>query len=297
MKKLLYSLSGKCHILCFVLFMSIISLFSLTSADIPTPPPRSADSVLVSAMNTAAEAISEEMTQYTFTTATTVTTTTTTTVSVSPYAVCAPTTYTGSSPNSQFYQDRLAVAGDSLALGLDVYGFVPDIHNIAGESVSMWNLDYFTFDVGGGEMGLIDAVEYIHPQLLYISIGMNDVNMNYPAPYVTRYREVIDELIRRMPDINIVVASITPVCSYCEVVRNDIIREYNAELKKMVDDMNSPQVVFFDVYSVVCDENLDLREDYTSGDGLHLYIPCYSDILSALFDFLDTTDFKARMGG
>ena len=80
MKSLLYSLRSKSHIFCLILFMSIISLFSLTSADIPAPPPRSADSVLVSAMNTAAEAISEEMTQYTFTTATTVTTTTTTTV-------------------------------------------------------------------------------------------------------------------------------------------------------------------------------------------------------------------------
>lgn len=297
MKKLFYSLRSNGHILCFILFMSIISLFSLTSAGTPVPPPRCADTVLVSAMNSASETISEEMSQYTFTTTTVTTTTTTTTVSVSPYAVCAPTTYTGSSPNSHFYQDRLAVAGDSLALGLDVYGFVPDIHNIAGESVSMWNLDYFTFDVGGGEMGLIDAVEYIHPQLLYISIGMNDVNMNYPEPYVTRYREVIDELIRRMPDINIVAASITPVCSYCEVVRNDIIREYNAALEKMVKDMDSPQVVYFDAYSVVCDEALDLREDYTSGDGIHLYIPCYNDILSALFDFLDTTDFKARMGG
>ncbi|WP_297956436.1 SGNH/GDSL hydrolase family protein [uncultured Ruminococcus sp.] len=297
MKDKLFGLIRKSHLLLWAVFVSGLTIFSLTSSPKKNIP-RRADTVLMYAVSSASDAISDEMCRYIFTTTTTtVTTTTTTTVSLSPYAVCAPTTYTGDSPNSSFYQDRLTIAGDSLALGLNVYGFIPDIHNIAGESVSIWNLDYFTFDVGGGEMGMIDAVSYVHPQLLYISIGMNDVNMNYPDSYVERYRQVLDEIIRRMPEINIVVAAITPVCSFCDVVRNDIIRDYNAALKKMVEDMDSEQVVFFDVYSVVCDEHLDLREEFSSGDGMHLYIPCYKEILNALFDFLDTTDFRERLGG
>ena len=230
-------------------------------------------------------------------TTTSATTTITTVTTTSQYEICEPTKLAGQSPNSKFYQERLAIAGDSITLGLNYYGFIPDMHSIAGDSVSIWNLDYFTFDLGGGEMGMIDAIDYVHPRLLYMSIGMNDVNLNYPDTYVERYREIINELIKRMPDINIVVAAITPVSSDCNVVRNDIIREYNAALKKMIKDMKLPQVVFFDTYSVLCDNEQNLKDGYSSGDGMHLYIPCYNDILTALFDFLDTTDFKQRLGG
>lgn len=253
---------------------------------------------VIAAVNAASQAVSGELSVCTTTATTTASATTvTTTVTTSPYEVIQPTVTVGQSPNSSFYQERLAVAGDSLALGMNYYGFIPDMHSITGQSVSLWNLDYFTFDMGGGEMGMVDAIDYVHPRLLYMAVGMNDVNLNYPDTYVERYRQVIDEIMRRMPDINIVVAAITPVCSYCNVVRNDIIRDYNAALAAMVEDMDSQQVVFFDVYSLLCDEALDLREDYTSGDGMHLYIPCYTDILTALFDFLDTTDFKRQLGG
>ena len=250
------------------------------------------------ALSSAAVTVTTGTTTVTTTTATTTTTTTaTTTTTVQRFEVCAPKICVGTSANSSFYQERLAVAGDSLALGFNVYGFIPDIHCISGEAVSLWNLDNFTFNMGTGELSMVDAIDYVHPRLLYISVGMNDVNMNYPEPYVKKYREIIDELLKRIPDLNIVVAAITPVCSYCTVVRNDIIREYNEALKKMVSEINSPQVVYFDVYSLVCDENKELREDYTSGDGIHLYIPCYTDILTDLFDFLDTTDFKKQLEG
>lgn len=307
MKNKLISLL-KSPVLGMILFLSAMLSFSLTSSFGTPDEDRSAGSFAVAAVSAAADAMTEELTVCTTsgtttvsTSSSTLTTTSTTTTAVtttaSPFEVLQPDRYAGTSPNSAFYQDRLTVAGDSIALGLCYYGFVPNMHNVAADSVSMWNLDYFTFDYGNGELGMVDAIDYIHPKLLYMSLGMNDVNLNYPDPYVERYHEVINEILERIPDINIVVAGITPVCSYCDVVRNDIIREYNAALETMVRDMNSSQVVYFDTYSVVCDEDLELREDYTSGDGMHIYIPCYNDILTALFDFLDTTDFKKQLGG
>lgn len=253
---------------------------------------------IASAVDAASDIICNELTSCRITTVSTTTTTTvTTTTTTSLYEVCTPTVYAGTSPNSSFYQERMAVAGDSLGFGFNYYGFIPDMHNIATESVSMWNLDYFTFNYGYGDIGMVDAVDYIRPRLLYMTVGMNDVNMNSPETYVQRYREVIEQIRQRVPDINIVVAAITPVCSYCNFIRNDIVRDYNAALKQMVEDISSPKVVFFDTYSVVCDENLDLRDDYTSGDGIHIYIPCYNDILTALFDYLDSIDFRKEMGG
>ena len=290
----------KIPVIGMLIFTACVLCFSLTSSLRLSADDSDGGMLLVSAIDAASEIIAHEKTEYTIittTTTTTSTTTTTTTTTASPYEICIPTKYTGNSPNSAFYQERLAVAGDSLALGFCYYGFIPDMHNIAGDSVSMWNLDYFTFNYGNGELGMVDAIDFIHPRLLYMSLGMNDVNLNYPDSFTERYRAVLEEIIKRDPEINIVVAAITPVCSYCNVVRNDIIRDYNAALKKMVEDMDSPQICFFDAYSLVCNEALELRSDYTSGDGMHLYIPCYNDLLTALFDFLDTTDFKQRLGG
>ncbi len=284
-----------------LIFLSAILCFSLTASFGQNGEKGTSDGFAVAAVSAAADLINDELTTCPVTTVTTTTTTVTTTVTstttTSPYEVLQPDRYAGTSANSEFYQDRLAVAGDSLALGFSYYGFVPKMHSIAGDSVSMWNLDYFTFDHGNGELGMVDSIAEVSPRLLYISVGMNDVNLNYPETYVKRYREVIEEIIERVPGINIVVAGITPVCSYCKVVKNSIIREYNSALENMVKDMDMPQVVYFDTYSVVCDKEQNLREDYTSGDGMHIYIPCYNDILTALFDFLDTTDFRKRLGG
>lgn len=222
--------------------------------------------------------------------------TTTTTEPVRPrFEVASPRIYAGISPNSQFYQERLAIAGDSIAYGFKYYGYIPDIHNIATESVSMWNFDHFTFNYGAGDMGLIDAVDYIRPKLLYMSLGMNDVNMNYPDSFTTKYADVIYQILEKVPDISIVVAGITPVTAECDYISNEIIREYNYALETMVMEIDSPRVCYFDAYSVVCDEYLDLRYECTSGDGIHLEPYCYSDILTALFDFLDTTSIPEQM--
>ena len=82
---------------------------------------------------------------------------------------------TGSSPNAELYQSRLAVLGDSIAYGYCAYGYIPDEHNIAAESAGLWNLYSFSFDKGGGEMDPVSTAGYLSPQLLLVSIGMNDV--------------------------------------------------------------------------------------------------------------------------
>ncbi len=220
---------------------------------------------------------------------------TTTVFTTTAENVPVPSRYVGTSPNSAFYQENLVTAGDSITLGLRYYGFIPREHSIAGDSVSMWNLSHFSFSVGDEELELIDAVERIRPKMLYMWIGMNDVNLNMPQKFVKKYSQVIDEIRERIPNITIIVATITPVSSGCKVVKNTIIRDYNAALMEMVKRIDSPDVLFFDAYSVICDDELNLTSGYSSGDGMHLYIPCYTDIMTALFDYLDTTDVKFKI--
>lgn len=198
----------------------------------------------------------------------------------------------GTSPNSDFYQQRIAIAGDSIAYGFNAYGFVPYERNMAQESVSMWNLDYFTFC---GGYGLVDAVSYVSPKLLYMSLGMNDVNMNDSYAFSSKYKSVIEQIMSRCPDTNIVVAGITPIGYESSFTSNERIREYNSALENAVNSIGSSRVYYFDAYSVVSDEYGMLRYDCSGGDGIHLQTHCYSDFLNTLFNFLDDTNVKEQI--
>ena len=203
-----------------------------------------------------------------------------------------PEKYAGESANSAYYQERLFVAGDSIAYGYYVYGYIPYEHNLAQESVSMWNLDYFTFN----GMGLVDAVDSAHPSLLLMSLGMNDVNMNYPDAYTSKYIDVICQILDRCPDISIVVAGITPVADGIAYTTNDIINSYNSALEQAVIDFNDPRVFYFDANSVIADGATHaLSASYSGGDGIHIASASYSAMLSAMFNYLDTTKVKERM--
>lgn len=208
----------------------------------------------------------------------------------SPRQPLSPYLYAGESPNSAFYQERLAIAGDSIASGFHIYGYIPTEHNIATESVGVWNYENFTFNFGYGEMGMVDAATYMQPKLLYISMGMNDMPNNSPDWFADEYYNLIAQILERVPDINIVAAGVTPVADYVSYTTNENIRNHNAALENMINEIGSPQVYYFDAYSVLADSNtLALSSEYSAGDGIHISSDSYNVILTALFNFLDTT--------
>lgn len=198
----------------------------------------------------------------------------------------------GISPNADFYQQRIAIAGDSIAYGFNAYGFVPYERNLAQESVSMWNLEYFTFC---GGYGLVDAAAYVSPEILYISLGMNDVNMNDSASFASKYKDVVTQILSRCPDTTIIVAGITPIGYESTFTSNERIREYNSALENMVVGLNDQRVCYFDAYSVVSDEYGMLRYDCSGGDGIHLQTHCYGDFLNTLYNLLDDTNVKEHI--
>lgn len=208
----------------------------------------------------------------------------------SPGQPLSPYLYAGESPNSEFYQERLVIAGDSIASGFNIYGYIPTEHNIATESVGVWNYENFTFNFGYGEMGMVDAAAYMQPKLLYTSMGMNDMPNNSPDWFADEYYNLIAQILERIPDINIVAAGVTPVADYVSYTTNENIRNHNAALENMINEIGSPQVYYFDAYSVLAGSNtLALRSEYSAGDGIHISSDSYNVILTALFNFLDTT--------
>lgn len=317
-KKFLVYLSPIIIFLCVVLGVHLY--FSGSGKKIPKTP---IEELLTAAeiTETSTETTTTSTTTAALTTTTTSTTTTTATAATTATAVpettvptasadtaedaaeapcdaAAPATepaapsYTavGTSPNSRFYQDRLVVAGDSIASGYYYYGYIPEGHNLAQSSLSIWNFEYFTFNVGGTLMNISDGINVLQPKLVLFSVGMNDINCTSAETFTEKYRSKIDLALRQDPDVNIVVSGITPIASYVTYTTNDTIRQYNAALKAMVDSIGSSRVYYFDPFPVLADPATNaLKDNGSSGDGMHLASSCYGEVLAALFNYLDTT--------
>ncbi len=202
----------------------------------------------------------------------------------------------GDSPNSSFYQDRLTVIGDSIASGFNAYGYIPYEHNIAQSSLSLWNMESFTFDVGGYYMGLLDAVDAVNSPLYYVSIGMNDIYAYTSYDYASAMVNLVQRILERVPTATIVVGAITPVSEYNYYTDNASIREFNYALQTSIESIGSNQILFFDAYSVLADPyTLALNYDSSGGDGLHLSGSSYEYVLKCLFNFLDSTNAKSQI--
>ncbi len=205
-------------------------------------------------------------------------------------------TTAGDSPNSQYYQDRIVIIGDSIAYGFNAYGYIPYEHNIAKESLAVWNMGSYTFDLGGGPMGVYDAAGYINSPLYFISVGMNDIYSYSPDDYAWAMRGIAEEILARVPDATIVIGAITPVSQGNYYTNNETIQAFNYSLEYIINDMNSPQVMFFNTYAVLADPSTQaLGAAHSGGDGLHLNGSSYGYVLSCLFSFLDNAGAIDRM--
>lgn len=202
----------------------------------------------------------------------------------------------GESPNSSYYQDRLTIIGDSIAYGFNAYGYIPYEHNIAKESLAVWNMDSYFFDIDGYYAGVIDTADYVNAPLYFISIGMNDIYGCSPDEYGKSMLNIAQQVLERVPTATIIVGDITPVADWNGYTTNDTIRSFNYSLQNSIENTENPQILFFDTYSVLADPyTLALSDDHSGGDGMHLSGYSYSYILNCLFNFLDSADVMKQI--
>lgn len=208
----------------------------------------------------------------------------------------SPKPAASSSSNVKFYQDKMVVAGDSIAFGFCSYGFIPYEHNLAQGSLAMRNYkEYGWFNVNGSQMRIMNAIYTVKPKLLYVSMGMNDVNITNAQTYANNYVNFIKEVRSRLPGCIIVAANITPIASTSGFTDINRIINCNNAMIKAVTALGDPNTILFDAYSVVSGGGKYMSSGYSAGDGIHLSRVVYPKLLNALAIRLDQYDVRSRL--
>lgn len=195
------------------------------------------------------------------------------------------------------YPEKISIVGDSIARGFYAYEVLDNPYNFAAGNMATWSINDFTFDYGDKTaMVYSDALSESQPPYIYISMGMNDVNMVTADQFTEAYTEIITNVQKACPDSNIIVAGITPIGATSNFSSNDTIQRYNDELKAVAEGFGSDRIKFYDTMSIVMDPATGaLRTDCDGGDGIHLSAMAYMTLLENVYPVMDQMPLPAAL--
>ncbi len=184
---------------------------------------------------------------------------------------------------SEYYKDKVisfGVQNANLSQGQIV--FIGDsITDLCPLDNYYADLDLACYNRGiGGDitLGVIDRLKVsvfdLNPSKIVLMIGTNDVNFGYSyEDIIQNYRNLLDEISKNQPMVDMYVMSIIPQNKDLEISNNfnvtknnETIRNLNVDIRKMCEEYG---YTFVDIFHSLIDENGYLKKDY-SDDGLHL---------------------------
>lgn len=189
-----------------------------------------------------------------------------------------PTNY-----DDEFFKDDLFI-GDSIFTGLYLYGYINQKNVAAAVGYTPYKAMHSSFGTTYSGSATDYAAER-KPKRIFIMLGSNTMGSgtNFDV-IVTQYGTMLKSLEQNCPDSKIVVISIPPITSDSSLaassnIKNSDIISVNTKLKKMADSVG---VDYFDLNSMLSDENGYFIKDYAEVDGLHFKGATYKVLLSAL---------------
>lgn len=186
------------------------------------------------------------------------------------------------------YPENLSIVGDSIASGFGVYGILDNPYDFATGNLAARSITDYGFNYGGNTGKYIDVLTAAQPAYIYLSMGMNDVNIITSDEYAELYRGIITNVHEACPNSVIIVAGITPISAASTFTANSTILIFNEKLKAVVEEFASPIICYYDAGSFITDPATGaLREDCDGGDGIHLSQQAYSSLLENLYLMLD----------
>ncbi len=184
--------------------------------------------------------------------------------------------------SKSFFEDDLFI-GDSISTGLYLYSKL-DMKNVAaGVGYTPYKAYTDTVELyDGSSATAVDYAGAMKPKRIFIMLGSNGMGSSYDAEAMkSSYHTLIGKLSEASPDSEIYCISVSPVTADSSSaaysgINNDMIREFNSFVEEMCDEL---ELRYFDLYSVLADENGNFRNDYAEVDGLHFLGTTYDVML------------------
>ena len=124
--------------------------------------------------------------------------------------------------------------------------------------------------------GLEDILSNFKPKMLYVGFGMNDLKKS-PSEFYEIYKKNIEKLRQLCPNTKIALISITPINSAeFEISKVD---EFNVKIKQISQELGN-DCFYINIHSLLEDSQGKLKDEYNSGDGIHIKPEAYDVILS-----------------
>lgn len=161
--------------------------------------------------------------------------------------------------------------GDSVCRGFYAYGVAESESVFAAGSIGARNLLDSTVYYCGKEQEYLTVLKSKNPEYLFLSMGMNDLNMSESDEFCENYKKIIDTSLENS-EAEIYVCAITPI--RVDFTPLERITEFNDKLKDTVAEY-SQRVHFINFTAPLKDGGGQMLEQFDSGDGIHLAPEAY----------------------
>lgn len=182
----------------------------------------------------------------------------------------------------------------------DNYLFIGDFNT---EKLNFDELDYHynkIFDANYTSSELLNNIDSIYrynPSIVFIEIGINDLNNGInEAEITTNLSEIIDGIKKHRKYTKIYIESIYPINNNLEsyddsIINREVTNEKIISLNKMIEELTKDKKVeFINIYDRLLDKD-NLDEKYTD-NGIYLNEEGYGKVLSILQREIDNEHVK-----
>lgn len=196
--------------------------------------------------------------------------------------------------SSYFFED-CAFIGDSLTVGLSMYGLIPSNNTFAQEGISLLGINSLQLYTDYGYTYPAQAVSYWNAKHVYILLGINGVTWISNDTAIERYTQLINSIKQynsNLEDINII--SVLPVAHSMEIIDtvengrilNSEIDTFNDSLKTMANNLG---LNYININSYLKNSNGCLPDEVTV-DGLHLTQDGYKRYMDILLQYVQNSN-------
>ncbi len=177
------------------------------------------------------------------------------------------------------YTDNILFVGDEICLGITSHGLLPEEQIISASSVPTAKLLESEAD---GEK-ISELIKKADKPYIYLWSGVHDVFSGITPEEYGENAVMTAETIRELcPESMVIVLSNTPAA---EAKGDDgKIAEFNAALKSAVKGCPDRNIVYFDIFGRLADNDGYLNKVYDKGDGVNLSRAGCRKVLSIIED-------------